>query len=75
MKCSKCEYRKDNPNKTISCLQTILEMDITCLMRHFLWRQMAIAGLTQKTEKLIDKMEEDLDQGEEWKKDNENPKR
>ena len=71
MKCFKCKYYKENPDKTFNCNGEIRNMDVTCLVRHFLWSQIRPNPFKEKAEKMIDKMSEEFKEGEEWKGDKE----
>lgn len=70
MKCFSCN-KWEKTETFYKCKELLPNMDMECLLRHFIWMQMARAGLLEKTEKMMDNINKEMKGGEEWK--NETP--
>ena len=68
MKCSKCKFAKFNDKNTFRCTQPIPEMTTQCIVRNIFWTMLSNTTLIKKTEKMVDKTIEEMDEGEEWKR-------
>ena len=69
MKCKKCKFAKFFENKKmLQCLLPIPEQKTQCILRNLFWLILSNQSLAKKTEKLIDKTIDEIDEGEKWKK-------
>ena len=68
-KCNECEFLKEISelkNKKV-CTMSIDVMETECLLRHILWTLGSNRELVKKYEKFIDKSMKQIDEGEDWK--------
>ena len=69
MKCIKCKFAKFNLDGiTFICRSSVANMEVQCLLRQLCWLMLGNRELAKKTEKILDKTIEEMDEGEEWRK-------